>query len=61
MGLDRRNKMEVKFGHYWGLENKQFTLFGGTYHENYYSHEIIIELLNFYVEFALIKKENQND
>ena len=53
--------MEVKFGHYWGLENKQFTLFGGTYHENYYSHEIIIELLNFYVEFALIKKENQND
>ena len=51
--------MKIKFGHYWGLENKQFTLLGVTYYENYCSYEIILELFNFYVEVALIKKENQ--
>jgi hypothetical protein len=61
MGLKRRNKMEIKFGNYWGLENNQFTFFGATYYENYCSYELILELFNFYVEFILIKKENQND
>ena len=51
--------MKIKFGNYWGLENKQFTLLGATYYENYYLYEIILELFNFYVEVALIKKENQ--
>lgn len=53
--------MEIKFGNYWGLENNQFTFFGATYYENYCSYELILELFNFYVEFILIKKENQND
>lgn len=51
--------MEIKVGHYWGLENKQFTLFGATYYENICSNEVIFELFNFYLEIIFIKQENE--
>jgi hypothetical protein len=47
-------KMEIKVGHYWGLENSQFTLIGITYYKNYgMSNDLIFELFNFYIEFSV--------
>ena len=46
--------MEIKVGHYWGLENNQFTLIGITYYKSYgMSNDLIFELFNFYIEFSV--------
>lgn len=49
--------MEIKVGHYWGLENKQFTLIGATYYKTKYSNDVIFELFNFYLEISFNKTE----
>jgi hypothetical protein len=43
--------MTFKFGNYWGLATKQFTLIGLTYH-NFTSNLIIIEFFNYFIEIS---------